>query len=145
MGGSHRTLRGTAIPKVMGTGTFGCQRGLTKKAPRFVSWTTDPSVFFPLRKSVRVKRAVFSRTGGIFHQQMACSLKDFHQKIRVEDWSPFQCFDPKAFRKWSKHFVKVRESYIRQGWLLWGACFFFFFFWGGFIRWNSIKRKSRYS
>ena len=61
MGGSHRTLRGTAIPKVMGTSTFGCQRGLTKKAPRFVSWTTDPSDFFPPRKSVRVKRAVFLR------------------------------------------------------------------------------------
>ena len=61
MGGSHRTLRnGTgAIPKVMGTGTLGCQRGLTKKAPRFVSWTTDPSDFFPPRKSVRVERAVF--------------------------------------------------------------------------------------
>ena len=27
--------------------------------------------------------------------------------------------ETQALRKWSKHFVKVRESYIRQGWLLW--------------------------
>ena len=59
MGGSHRTLRGTAIPKVMGTGTFGCQRGLTKKAPRFVSWTTDPSDFFPPTKKRQSEKGSF--------------------------------------------------------------------------------------
>ena len=32
--------------------------------------------------------------------------------------------------------MKVRESYIRQGWLLWGdvGCLFFFFFGGGFYK-----------
>ena len=50
MGGSHRTLRGTAIPKVTGTGTFGCQRGYTKKAPRFVG---NGSVgFCPMHREV---------------------------------------------------------------------------------------------
>ena len=76
------------------------------------------------------------------HQQMACSLKDFHKKIRVEDLVTLdQCFDPKAFRKWSKHFVKVRESYIRQGWSLWGACFFCVFFFGGFYKVKFYKTK----